>query len=221
MTVEAPVLDAPTKTETSATEEADKSIIDTKVVETPDGKGTDKTGATSQDKSKVTESKPEEKATVKAPEKYADPKLPEGMIAAPQPIREKFDGLAKEFNLTQEQYQKVIDVQAEYAAAVTKEKLDQFKGAIETWKKETQTMLGADSEKKLAVVAKAIDRVFTDPKENQEFREMMNDTGLGNWKGVVKVLQFIGEKLSEDKFVEGAKGQAEQTTAKKLYPNLA
>lgn len=212
---------APTDQKTGADAKTeDKSTVDVNLDKDNGGKPEDK--ASSQDKTKsedkATDKKPDDAKPV-VPEKYVDPTLPEGMKLNPE-LKSKFDAVAKELGLTQEQYQKIVNVQAEAVSGEVKTKMDQFNQTVQGWKDKTKEIHGAQTEAVLAQAAKGIDKIFSDPKENKEFREMLSEeaTGLGNWNLMVKALSFVGKAVSEDKFIEGARGDdKKKSTAEVLY----
>lgn len=195
-------LDAPTDQLKGAEGKTEGSLLD----KPADGT---KSGDPSKDGSLLDGAKPDkpESAPQKpsVPESYADPKLPEGLTLIPE-LKQKFDVAAKEAGLSQDQYQKFVDVQTAYTEAQMKQVESAFNRQIQEWKDETKKHLGAEPDKALSTAARAIDRIFTDPAENKSFRDMMAQSGLGNWKLMVKAFQFVGEQLGEDKFVAGKPG---------------
>jgi hypothetical protein len=148
-----------------------------------------------------------------APEKYADFKLPEGMTLD-KAVAEQFTALAKEFNLPQEAAQKLVDLQVTMQQKQGTAYVDGYKAQVTAWEEESRKELGAEPEKKLALAAKAAN-VFA-PKE---LKEMLVSTGLGNNIHVLKMFIAIGEKMAEDKFVEGKLGAGgkEKNRAEMLY----
>jgi len=231
MTTDQTLLDAPTDQIPGAEGKAEGSLLDTKPAENADGKGEPQNPPASSDKTppadplkkpNATTDKPADKgqtppAATGAPEKYAEPKLPEGMVLVPE-VKSQFDSLAKELNLSQDQYQKVLDLQIQHATTQTKLVTDAFQKQISDWSDETKKELGADPDKSLAIASKAINTIFTDPKENKEFREMMKTSGLGNWRLMVKAFSFVGKSISEDRFVEGGPGgKEEKSIAERIY----
>lgn len=200
-----------TKTEADADANADGSLLDKKADEAQ-GKESADGSLLDGDKSAAVQ---KEVAKPVVPEAYADPKLPEGMVLAPE-LKTKFDSVAKESGLSQEQYQKFVDVQMEYTEAQMKQTMDAFTKQIQEWKDETKKELGADMTKTLSVASKAIDTIFTNPEENKAFREMMTETGMGNWKLMVKAFTFVGEQLKEDKFVAGKSGDMERKSTEDI-----
>lgn len=232
------LLDAPTDQKVGADETRPGSLLDTKPAPNADGKTGDSTGS-SPDKTAPADpqngGKPDKTAPAAdpkaagkstdqapgAPEKYADFKLPEGLSINTASLT-KFDAECKSLGLPQEKRDALLALQVEHTETQIKETMDAFQKQISDWSEETKKELGSNPEKSLATASKAIDSIFTDPKENKEFREMMKTTGLGNWRLMVKAFSYVGKAISEDKFVEGNPGSTEpKSIAEKIYPNSA
>lgn len=146
-----------------------------------------------------------------APEKYADFTVPEG-IEVNKPMLEDFKVLAKELDLTQEKAQKLVDFQAKYVKGIDAGLLKTFNETITTWKKETVQELGADYKKELVYAGKAIDKFGT-----PELRQLLNQTGVGNHKELVKFFVKIGKSVSEDTFVDGKNKTGKKSDAELFY----
>ena len=157
------------------------------------------------------EDKPEEKPG--APEEYADFTLPEGIEADPDLIAE-FKTEAKRLNLSQEDAQKLVDIQAKLAEKQGKAILEQHQKTVKEWADQVKQDLGADYQKELSYAAKAINKFGT-----PELREFFNATGIGNHPELVKVFINIGKQISEDAFVEGKTKAAPKSAAEILYGN--
>lgn len=183
----------------------DKSLID-------EGKD-DKTDPTKVDP------KAEPKAVV--PEKYADPTLPKDYELNKE-VLEKFNADAKAMGLTQEQYQTLIDRQIEVSESQKQATMAQFKATVDGWKEEAKKELGADYQKELRYASAAVDKVFADPKANTEFRDMLRDTGLGNWPPMIKFCTYVGKQIGDDTLVDGKPaGHGLKTLAQMMYPDMA
>ncbi len=144
------------------------------------------------------------------PEKY-EFKLPEGMTLDTD-ASGKFEVLAKEIGLTQEQAQKLVDIQFD----LTKKQADAFQAGVQEmidgWKTETITMLGANKDKELSFAAKALNQFGT-----PEFRQLIDDTGLGNHKDFVSFMIKAGKAISEDNFLEGKRGVKVEANLQQVY----
>jgi Sec-independent protein translocase protein TatA len=155
-----------------------------------------------------------DKSETGAPEDYVDFKLPEGMTTNAEALTE-FKTVAKELNLSQEQAQKLVDLQAKTVQSIGDATQRAWKSTVDTWTKDTIQTLGANYQQELRFVAKAIDR-FGSP----ELRQVLNETGIGNHKEIVSLLMKVGKTVSEDSFANGKAGaSASKSAAQTLYPN--
>lgn len=203
MAEEVAVLEKPTET---PKEVADTSLLD-KAPETKADAPADKKPTEASTEKKTTESlldKPTEvkKEAAVAPEKYAPFKAPDG-IAMDEKVIEKFDAECKALNIPQDKRDAILQMQVEHTQTEIQKTMDTFNQQIADWTAETKKELGPNTEKALAVASKGIDTAFPDPAENKAFRDMMKETGLGNWKLMVKLVSHIGKLSSEDKLVAG------------------
>lgn len=167
----------------------------------PDGKTGDNKG---------TDPKPDDKKGEGAPEAY-NFTPPEGEVLH-EAVVTQFSEVAKELNLTQEQAQKIID---KMAPAITANQNAAYATVREGWAQETATdseFGGENLAENLAVAKKALDTFGT-----PELKQLLNDTGLGNHKEVIRVFFRAGKLISEDSFVGGNGGNPDQATAQRLY----
>lgn len=158
------------------------------------------------------ETKEEIKEEIKELEDF---KFPEGVVIDEE-FAKDFKGVAKELNLNQEQAQKLVDLQSKFTQGYSEKVSEQFKTQVNDWKQESIAELGANYKQALAVVAKAMNS-FGSP----ELRQLLNNTGLGNHKEVVKLFLNMGKMVSEDKMKDGDLGKERITKslAEKHYPN--
>ena len=150
----------------------------------------------------------------KAPEKYADFTIPEG-AEVNQPRLDEFKTLAKEYNLSQEKAQGLIDLQAKLEEDNADKLLEAYEKTKEGWMKESIKELGADYKKELVFAEKTIAKFGT-----SDLRKVLNDTGLGNHKELVNFFVKVGKTISEDTFVEGEQKGKLKTDAELFYPNM-
>ena len=134
-------------------------------------------------------------------------KLPEG-VTLDKEFAEDFKGVAKELNLNQAQAQRLVDLQTKFTQTYSQKVESNFKEQVATWKNESIAELGPNYKEKMPIVARAMNKYGT-----PEFRTLLNDTGLGNHKEVVKFFLGIGQRLTEDSMRDP--GQASEKTAKK------
>jgi hypothetical protein len=155
------------------------------------------------------------------PEKYAF-KMPEGVVLDETTLG-IFEPIFKELGLSQEGATKLVEayiplIQSS-ADKVRDENLKQFAEMVSEWKAETMKDLGADSKQKIAACGKALQKFGT-----PELREMLNQTGVGSHKELVKFMAKVGATISEDSFVD-TPGQpnilSEADRLKKMYPSMS
>lgn len=136
------------------------------------------------------------------PETYEAYKLPEG-VQVDEALLGEFNTVAKELGLTQAQAQKLVDLQAKTAAAGEtgrEEFLAQaLKTQSDTWVNEIKNdpeLGGAKFDATVSTAVKAISTFFGD-----DFRQLLNDSGIGNNPALVRGMHKIGLAISEDKLV--------------------
>lgn len=154
-----------------------------------------------------------ETPAAKAPEQYADFTLPEG-YQLDSAMADKFKSLARELDLTQEQAQKLVSLDAERVASQAQQVqqtsaawLDQTKGDKE---------IGGDKLLENVAIAQKALNAFGTP----ELKALLEQTGMGNHPEIIRAFFRAGKSISEDTFVAG--GTASNGTrdhASALYPN--
>lgn len=126
------------------------------------------------------------------PEAYADFVMPEGVTLDKAQV-EAFAPIAKELGLTQEQAQKLVDLQA----AKVQADMAAADATIAQWAEEAKAdpeIGGAKWDGTLKAAQAAYVSVAT-PK----LREMLDTTGFGNHPEVIRMFAAIGSKLGLDK----------------------
>lgn len=136
------------------------------------------------------------------PETYADFTMPEGVEVDTAMLTE-FSSVAKELGLTQAQAQKLVDLQAKSATGEAANRTAQLEQALakqsETWVSELKNdpgLGGAKYDQTISTAVKAVSTFFGD-----DFRQLLNESGLGNNPALVRGLYKIGMAISEDKMV--------------------
>ena len=146
-----------------------------------------------------------EKYELKAPEGM---ELDDGLIEASTPI-------FKEIGLTNEQAQKLVDLNGRLETRRNEIAAAKFKEFLESSAKETMDALGANAKTELALVAKMKDTMPDD------LRETLNGSGMSNQKSFIFWLAKIGKMFAEDKLVDTGKGSAGgKSPAEILYPSM-
>lgn len=155
-----------------------------------------------------------------APETYADFTFPEG-IEVDKVAMEAFAPIAKELNLTQEQAQSLVDIQANQIKLATEAQQTAWDTTIEGWVETARSdkEIGGDNfDAKLATAKIGIEKFGT-----KELLEIFDATGVGNNPEVIRVFYRIGKLVENDKFVFGKSDAPTQqkTAAEILFPNMA
>lgn len=178
---------APPAEETPKTD--DKSMLAEEA-----GKDTPSLLGEGDEKKPAEEAKSEEDAPkTEVPEQYEDFKLPDGVELNSELI-EEFKPLAKELGLSQEQAQKLVDLQAKANASQLAAQEQAYNEQVAGWRKEISEH--PESKEMLANARKALDAFATDA----EIRHFLTDTWLGNHPLVIKFLAKIGQSAGEDHF---------------------
>lgn len=149
-----------------------------------------------------------------APDKYADFTMPEG-VTIDKAVMEKATTEFKSLGLSQENAQKLVTLQAEYAKANNAAILESFNKQVAGWKEQSQKMFGNEYQKEFGIAAKAVER-FGSPA----LKEMLNTTGLGNNPEWVSFCNKIGKAISEDQPIDGKRAGEAKSDADILYPKM-
>ncbi|WP_277964595.1 hypothetical protein [Pseudomonas sp. RIT-To-2] len=139
-------------------------------------------------------------AAKEVPEKYEFANLPEGYKLDDAALGE-WSGVFKELNLTQEQAQKLVEMDAKRFTAANSPEAQQ-KAAIESrnqqvaqWEtelKQDKDLGGANFEANVGVAQKAMAEFGT-----PELRTMLEQSGLGTHPEVVRFFHKVGKELGE------------------------
>ena len=197
------------------TEEEQNPITETEELEDPTLLGPEKNDSPEDQEAKDGEDA--EKSEV--PEKY-EVKLPEGMDLDEATL-DLFSPIFKELGITNEGAQKLVDAYIPLIQSTVdeqrKQSQNEFKGIVDGWKKETMTELGPSAKDELAAAGRAINK-FGSP----ELREIMQETGVGNHKELVKFMAKIGKTISEDAMVDpnNTNAPSGKLDAHKMYPSM-
>jgi hypothetical protein len=144
------------------------------------------------------------------PDEYTDFQTPEG-VELDNELLASANPLFKELGLSQEQAQKLVDFQSAQVQAQS----DQLIQQTNTWKEAAKTdseFGGQNFDENIGKASTAIDQFFS-----QEFKTLLNNTGLGNHPEVIRGFVKIGKQLAEDNPGSGNASQGEKSRAEKLY----
>jgi len=158
-------------------------------------------------------------AKTEAPAEYKDFKLPEG-VEADAEVLASFKAEAKALKLTQEQAQKLVDMQTSLAAKQSKTAHDAWTDVQKDWvekAKSDKEYGGQAFNDNLALAKKAMDK-FASP----EFKQAMDLTGMGNHPELIRLLVNVGKHFKEDGVMKsGTESAGTKDPAKVLFPNMA
>jgi hypothetical protein len=161
-------------------------------------------------KSEGEKSEGEKPDAAKVPDQYEEFTAPEGAKLDADVIGE-FKGLAKELGLTQEAAQKVVDLGPKLLEKWQAQQSQQAVEASAKWAEETRKDSEIGSDENLAIAQKALTEFGS-----EELKTLLNGSGLGNHKEVIRAFYRVGKAISEDGFVNGQRGPQQTVN---LYPN--
>lgn len=156
------------------------------------------------------------------PEKY-EAKLAEGMTLD-QGLLDKFTPIFKELKISQEGFQKLIDIYAphvnEMISSERQRAIGDFNKQTQDWKVQSIKELGADYLKEMSYAARFIDK---DPNA-KELREILEHSRLGNHPRVLSAFIRAGKMISQDSLADSKTHHKSLDTdadrAKVLYPSM-
>lgn len=143
--------------------------------------------------------------------------------------------LFKELGLTNEQANKIAPLAIDIQNQVVAKQNDDFAAMRTQWAKDAKAdpdIGGKNWDSTISLAAKALDHfgaksniqdVDGQKVETNDFRVLLNDTGLGNHPVMLKIFRSIGQSIAEDTKLEG--GDANPATKKSreeiMYPEDA
>ncbi len=158
------------------------------------------------------------KAAAGAPEVYADFAAPEG-AELDTGVMEVFAATARELNLPQDKAQLLLDKMQPIIAERQAEQVKTLTAAWETQTRADPEIGGAQMDANMVHAARAMNQFAT-----PAFKEVLNNSGLGNHPELVRFMVKAGKAISEDRIVSGgipaATAGSTRSTADVLYPTL-
>lgn len=145
-----------------------------------------------------------------APEAYADFTVPEGYEFSGE-LAEDFKAVAKELNLSQEQAQRLIDLDMKRLQSSG----DALQQASAEWTESAKSdkEFGGDKlPENISLAKKALDTFGT-----PELRNLLEETGLGNHPEIIRAFYRAGKAISEDGFIAGGGNPSRKSDARSLY----
>lgn len=151
------------------------------------------------------------KSAKTAPEQYGDFTVPEGYAIGE--IGEEFKAVAKELGLTQEQAQRLIDLDVKRANAQT-EAIYRNSAEWQAAAKADKEFGGDALEANVAIANKAINTFGT-----EALKTLLKQTGLGNHPELIRAFYRAGKTISEDRFVSSAGSTGARDPADIMFSN--
>ena len=129
----------------------------------------------------------------------------------------------KEAGIKQDQLDKLAPLVPAIQQAALKQMNDEFSATRADWAKQAQAdpeIGGKNWAETLRLAAKGLDQ-FTGPAENNEFRKLLDDSGLGNHPAMIRAFRNIGASISEDStFVRNTTVVEQRKSREEInYPN--
>lgn len=153
-----------------------------------------------------------------APDEYEAFNIPEGMEIDEQQL-ELFVPVAKELNLTQEQAQKLADLQTGYVQKAVEQQERTWEKTVTEWRDsaETDQEIGGSGFKENVAHAKK----FLENYGTPELMNALDLTGVGNHPEFIRAFAKAGKAMSEDKMVvSGQQPGEKKTQAETLFPDM-
>jgi hypothetical protein len=139
---------------------------------------------------------------------------------------EGFSDTAKDLQLTQNQYQRLVEFDIERSAAAVQEMSGQFQERISSWADEAKAdkeLGGEDLDKNLGLAKQAID-TFGSPQLAKLIDAPSADNpdglGLGNHPEVIRLFYRVGRAISESDLVTGDNKIEGRDSLEKMYPTM-
>lgn len=149
-----------------------------------------------------------------------DLKLPEGSNLDASYL-EQTKTLARELGLSQEAAQKLVERDSGLLSSVSERNAVQVREKTEQWAKDAQAdkeIGGGNFQSSVTDARTALDR-FGSP----EFKNMLNQSGVGNHPELIRILARVGKAMREDKMVTTSSqpARAQKSFAEAFYPSMS
>ncbi len=170
------------------------------------------------DEEKAAAEKAAAEAAEHAPEAYEEFKVPEG-TEVDAGVLEEFQTLAKEFDLSQEKAQKLIDLQASFIekvhAGIEERNLKVWEKMRGDWLVDAKKDKGIGGQEFAANVdlAKRALSQFGTP----ELVELFETFGFGNHPEIIRFTSRVGAALGEDTIKSGGNSNVAKSLADRIY----
>lgn len=151
-----------------------------------------------------------------APEKYADFTLPEGMKVDETSL-EEFGDIARDLNLSQENAQKLINLEAKRIETAIKAHADSWDGVVSGWLDEAKAdkEIGGDKYNNALEVGKGAIKKFGTPA----LVKALDDLGVGNHPEFIRFMYRVGKATGPDETHVGQPGGGGRLSlAERMFP---
>ena len=150
-----------------------------------------------------------------APENYDDFKMPEGMDVDKEALEAALP-IFKDLNLTQEQAQTLVDVQAKQVEGIVKAQAEEFAKKQSDWNKAAMNDEEYGKGKFEASAATARSAVLA--IGGTDLKDALNETGAGNHPELIRAFVRIGNAIGEDTVDFGSSETGQQKSlAQRIY----
>lgn len=198
-------------TQNSGEEAGNTLVTETNNVEATSGEQENNDSANEED------SNSDDSKTDDAPIEYEAFKVPEG-FEVNEDVQKDLIDFAHEKRLSQEEAQKLADMNTKAAQDAVNEMYGKWEGIQKDWRnaaKADKEYGGEDFDKNLGLAKRALKEYGT-----PELAEAVELTGMGNHPELVRFLVRVGKTLSEDNVMnEGGAITSTEQLAKRLFPN--
>lgn len=149
------------------------------------------------------------------PEKY-EFTLKDG-LELDEALAEKFSTIAKDLRLSNEQANKIADLYADKIGEMQEAQTQAWAKQVSDWGEQlkSDSEFGGAKFAENAEIAKSAINKFGD----DELKQALNDTGLGNHPALVKFMHKVGLAISEDSFETHEHSSTGNPTPQGLYRN--
>ena len=152
-----------------------------------------------------------------APETYETFSLPDGMEMNTAQL-EVFLPIAKDLNLSQEQAQKLVSLDAQQKVAAAQAAQQATDDMLDEWRETTKTdevLGGANLPQSLAHVNTFLNKFGT-----PALRQLLDDSGVGNHIEAIRLFAAAGKAMGEDGVIgRGPVNPAKKSHEQLLYPD--
>lgn len=152
-----------------------------------------------------------------SPETYSDFTLPEG-VELDEKLMNEVKPLFEEVGMTKDQAQKFVDLHAKVVQEGARQQAEQFSELVNGWQKQAKAdkEFGGDKfDENVGVARSAVDKLGT-----PEFKQLMEDHGVGNHPEMIRFMWNVGKLMKEDTPGQsGGPSTPQKDRVSILYPN--